>query len=92
MAVPDPLFTAGCMQPSNELPNSICIVRLSAIGDVCHVVAVVQAIQKYYPNAAIIWVIGRVEHALLGDLPGIEFIVFDKAKGLRAYYLSLIHI
>ena len=32
------------------------------------------------------WVIGRVEHALLGDLPGIEFIVFDKAKGLRAYY------
>ena len=86
MAVPDPLFTAGCMQPSNELPNSICIVRLSAIGDVCHVVAVVQAIQKYYPNAAITWVIGRVEHALLGDLPGIEFIVFDKAKGLRAYY------
>ena len=86
MAVSDPLFTAGCMQPSNELPNSICIVRLSAIGDVCHVVAVVQAIQKYYPNAAITWVIGRVEHALLGDLPGIEFIVFDKAKGLRAYY------
>ncbi len=86
MAVSDPLFTAGCMQPSNESPNSICIVRLSAIGDVCHVVAVVQAIQKYYLNATITWVIGRVEHALLGDLPGIEFIVFDKAKGLRAYY------
>ena len=88
MAVPDPLFTAGCMQPSNELPNSICIVRLSAIGDVCHVVAVVQAIQKYYPNAAITWVIGRVEHALLGDLPGIEFIVFDKAKGLEPTMMS----
>ena len=86
MAVSGTLSTAGCMQPSNEPPNSICIVRLSAIGDVCHVAAVVQAIQKYYSSTTITWVIGRIEHALLGDLPGIEFIVFDKAKGLRAYY------
>lgn len=65
--------------------SSICIVRLSAIGDVCHVTAVVQAIQRRHPQAAITWIIGRLEHTLLGDLPGIEFIIFDKSKGFGAY-------
>ncbi len=70
--------------PSGQ-PLSICIVRLSAIGDVCHVTAVVQAIQEHYPDAAITWIIGRIELTLVSDLPGIEFIVFDKTKGLQAY-------
>lgn len=73
------------MPPSSGEVISICIVRLSAIGDVCHVAAVVQAIQRHYPQAAITWIIGRLEYTLLGDLPGIEFIIFDKAKGFRAY-------
>lgn len=70
--------------PSGQ-PLSICIVRLSAIGDVCHVTAIVQAIQAHHPDAAITWIIGSIEHTLVSDLPGIEFIVFDKTKGLRAY-------
>lgn len=71
-------------QPSGQ-QLSICIVRLSAIGDVCHVTAVVQAIQRHYPNAVITWIVGRLEYTLLSDLPGIEFLVFDKSKGLGAY-------
>ncbi len=65
--------------------NSICILRLSAIGDVCHAVAAVQAIQRYYPKAKISWIIGKVEAMLLKDLPGVELIVFDKKLGLGAY-------
>ena len=65
--------------------SSICIVRLSAIGDVCHVTAVAQAIQQRHPQSSITWIIGRLEHTLLGDLPGIEFIIFDKSKGFGAY-------
>ncbi len=65
--------------------NSICILRLSAIGDVCHAVAAVQAIQRYYPQAKISWIIGKVEAMLLKDLPGVELIVFDKKLGLGAY-------
>lgn len=65
--------------------NSICILRLSAIGDVCHAVAAVQAIQRYYPKAKISWIIGKVEAMLLQDLPGVELIVFDKKLGLGAY-------
>lgn len=64
---------------------SICILRLSAIGDVCHAVSTVQAIQRHYPNASITWVIGKIEYQLLKDLPNIEFIIFDKSQGWSAY-------
>ncbi len=65
--------------------KSICILRLSAIGDVCHAVAAVQAIQKYNPEAKITWIIGKIEKALLDGLPGVEFVVFDKSKGKQAF-------
>ena len=65
--------------------NTICILRLSAIGDVCHAVAAVQAIQAVHPNASITWIIGRIEHKLLEGLPGVDFIIFDKSLGRQAY-------
>ncbi len=54
--------------------NTICILRLSAIGDVCHAVAAVQAIQAVHPHASITWIIGKIEHKLLEGLPGVDFI------------------
>lgn len=65
--------------------QSICILRLSAIGDVCHAVAAVQAIQLHYPQAKITWIMGKVEAMLLKDLPGVELVVFDKKLGFNAY-------
>lgn len=70
---------------ASTAPSSLCILRLSAIGDACNAASVVQAIQRHYPQTRITWVIGRVEAALLGSLPGIEFIIFDKSRGWRAY-------
>lgn len=60
----------------------VCLIRLSSIGDVCHAVAVVQAIQRHDPGCRLTWIIGRVEAELVGDLPGVEFIVYDKDRGL----------
>jgi heptosyltransferase I len=68
-----------------RLPNSVCILRLSAIGDVTHVVPVVLSLQQQRPGIQITWIIGKVEHKLVGDLPGVEFIVFDKKAGWRGY-------
>lgn len=65
--------------------NKLCILRLSSIGDVCQAVAAVQAIQTTYPDAEVTWIIGKVEHELLKDLPGVEFIIFDKSKGKAAF-------
>ncbi len=66
-------------------PESLCILRLSALGDVTHVLPVVHTVQKHWPETRIIWIIGRFAHKLVGDIPGVEFVVFDKGKGLSAY-------
>ena len=71
--------------PNHKIIKNICIVRLSAIGDVCHALAIVRSIQAQYPNTKITWIIGKVESTLVGDIEDIEFIVFDKKAGLIEY-------
>lgn len=71
-------------------PENICVLRLSAVGDVCHTLPVIRTIQARWPAARITWIIGRLEAQLIGDIPEIEFITFDKARGRRAY-LDLRH-
>jgi heptosyltransferase I len=66
-------------------PKKICVIRLSAIGDTCHALAVVRRIQDNWPQAKITWIIGKTEARLLADIPDIEFIIFDKSKGRHAY-------
>ncbi len=66
-------------------PESLCLLRISALGDATHAVPVVRAIQQHWPETRITWVIGKLEHKLLGGIDGIEFIVFDKGRGWRAY-------
>lgn len=75
------------MQTNIQSPQSICLLRLSAIGDVCHAVATVQALQKRWPQAEITWVIGKVEFQLLKGLKGVKFVIFDKQAGFAAYRL-----
>lgn len=73
-------------------PSSLCILRLSAIGDVCHAIAAVQAIQKEWPSTKITWIVGKVEAQLIHDLPGITVIPFDKKlgfKGMKAIWSQL---
>jgi heptosyltransferase I len=71
--------------PFGQPPHSLCIVRLSAIGDTCHTVPVVRAIQDAWPTTKLTWIVGKVEHSLLAGLEGVEFIVLDKGLGLRGY-------
>jgi heptosyltransferase I len=66
-------------------PESICVIRLSAIGDTCHALAVIRAIQDTWPETEITWIIGKTEASLMADIPDIEFIIFDKSKGWGAY-------
>lgn len=63
---------------------SICILRLSAIGDVTHVLPVVNTIRAQQPQTHITWIIGKSEARLLAQFPDVEFIVFDKKGGLKA--------
>jgi heptosyltransferase I len=72
------------MKPTAAPPASICLLRLSALGDVCNTVPLVRAIQQAWPDTQLSWIVGRFEHRLVEDLPGVEFIVFDKHGGRRA--------
>ena len=62
--------------------DSLCLLRLSALGDVTHVLPLVHTLQRAWPSVPIAWIIGRGEHRLLEGLPGVEFIEYDKREGL----------
>ena len=63
---------------SRTSPQSICIMRLSAIGDVCHAAAMITRITRAWPECKITWVIGKIEYQLVQGMPHVEFIVCDK--------------
>ncbi|MFH0255760.1 glycosyltransferase family 9 protein [Vibrio rumoiensis] len=72
-----PLFSSA--------PASLCILRLSAIGDVCNTIAAVQCIQKQWPQTKITWITSALEAQLLEGLPNIEVLIFNKKKGFKGY-------
>ena len=65
--------------------NQICLIRLSALGDCCHALAVIENIRSSSPTSNITWVIGKTEYQLFKDIQGIDFIVVDKKKLLTSY-------
>ncbi len=66
-------------------PRSLCVLRLSAIGDVCHTLPVVRTLQDHWPETHITWIVGKLEHSLLEGIEGVTFLPFDKRGGIRAY-------
>ena len=66
-------------------PKNLCLLRLSAIGDVCHAVAMVQHIQREWPETNITWVTGKIEAKLLANLENVELVIFDKKSGFKGY-------
>jgi heptosyltransferase I len=68
-----------------QAPDSICIFRLSAIGDVSHILPVIHRLKKYWPNTKLTWIIGKLEYQLVKSLSDVEFIIFDKSLGWKSY-------
>ncbi|MGA9342249.1 MAG: glycosyltransferase family 9 protein [Rhodanobacteraceae bacterium] len=66
-------------------PESLCVLRTSAIGDVTHVVPLIRTLRSQWPNTRLTWLIGRIEHKLVSDLPGVEFVIADKHAGRAGY-------
>src|SRR5438309_7723133 len=69
------------MIPSRaEPPRTLCILRLSAIGDTCHVVPVVRTLQQAWPATQLTWIIGKTEARLMSLIEGVEFITDDPGQ------------
>ncbi|MDV3435504.1 glycosyltransferase family 9 protein [Stenotrophomonas sp. C2852] len=62
--------------------SSLCLLRLSALGDVTHVVPLVRTLQAARPDTPIHWIIDKAGHKLLDGLPGITFHAYDKKSGM----------
>lgn len=71
--------------PFQSAPSSLCILRLSAVGDISHTLPVVRTIQHAWPETRLYWIIGKLEYELVKDIANIEFLVFDKREGLKGY-------
>ena len=65
-----------------EGKKKIAVVRLSALGDVTLLAAVVGALRRALPDAEITWIIGRAAYQLLEGMAGVEFFVIDKPSSL----------
>src|SRR5690348_6515562 len=72
-------------KPMPAIPQSICLLRTSALGDVTHVVPLVHTLQSAWPATRLTWIVGKLEHRLVGDIAGVEFVVFDKGAGMDGY-------
>ncbi|HVC30339.1 MAG TPA: glycosyltransferase family 9 protein [Steroidobacteraceae bacterium] len=70
--------------PLTRPPLNVCILRLSALGDTCHVVPLVRALQRAWPQTKLTWIIGKAESRLRELIDGVEFITVDKRAGLAA--------
>src|ERR1043165_665015 len=76
------------MQPLPEtpprIPRSVCLLRLSAIGDTCHAVPILRTLQRAWPQTKFTWIIGKTEARLMSLIEGVEFIIVDKRAGFGA--------
>ncbi len=66
-------------------PESIAVLRLSALGDVIMTVPLLRTLQRAYPRSKLYWIVSRPFHTIIQGLSGVELIVIDKPRGLRSF-------
>jgi heptosyltransferase I len=66
-------------------PKSICIVMLSALGDAVHVMPVITALKRRWPDARITWIVQPLTWKLVRVHPDVnEFVLFRRRSGVSA--------
>jgi len=78
-------MTASKTYSLDRPPETLCLLRLSALGDITHVLPTLRTLQKHWPNTKISWVIGKSEYPLVRVIEDVNFIIFDKSVGLSSY-------
>jgi heptosyltransferase I len=69
-----------------SVPDNICIVMMSAVGDAVHVLPVINALKRANPRTRITWVLQPGPATLVrGHRSVDEIVIFDRARGWRAF-------
>lgn len=67
-------------------PKKICLVRISALGDTVHALALANGLKKGFPNASLTWILQPLPYEMVKHQPNIdEFVVFKRNAGLYAW-------
>ena len=73
-------------QVAAVVPDNICIVMMSAVGDAVHVLPVINALKRVNPGVRITWILQPGPATLVrGHRSVDEIILFDRSRGLRAF-------
>jgi len=65
----------------------ICMVMMSAIGDVVHALPVITAIKRHRPHARITWILQAPGAALVNGHKDVdEILIFDRMAGWRGFW------
>jgi heptosyltransferase I len=68
------------------VPDKVCIVMMSAVGDAVHVLPVINALKRDNPKTRISWVLQPGPATLVrGHRSVDEIITFDRSRGLMAF-------
>jgi heptosyltransferase I len=71
---------------SGPPPSRILIVMMSAIGDAVHVLPVLAALKRTWPESNITWLIQSIPYRLVQGVPAVdEFLVFQRRRGISAW-------
>jgi heptosyltransferase I len=69
-----------------EQPREVAIVMLSALGDAVHVLPVVNALKRAWPDTRITWVIQPLPQLLVAGHENVdEFVLFRRRRGAEAW-------
>lgn len=73
--------------PTSSVLSSICIVRISALGDAVMVLPLIKMLRRCWPGARITWIIGRAALPLVASLAGegVELVVIEKPRRIKDY-------
>ncbi len=72
--------------PDRWRTGRVCVVMMSAVGDTVHTLPVLTALKRHAPRCRITWVLQPGPASLVRGHPAVdEIVLFEKAKGWRAY-------
>jgi heptosyltransferase I len=68
------------------VPDNICIVMMSAVGDAVHVLPLINSLKRVNPHTRISWVLQPGPASLVrGHRSVDDIIIFDRSRGLSAF-------
>jgi heptosyltransferase-1 len=67
----------------------ICIIKLSAMGDIIHTMIVLQFVKQKYPNCTIDWIVEDAFSDILQNNPHIDNILTVNIKSIKKQYKNL---